>query len=372
MIHPQITKLAQNLITYSIDLQKGEKVLLDLAPDSVELSKALMREIYAAGGQPYLNLENQEMLREWLTRADKDQIELEASFQKQRMEAMDAYIGIRARNNIFEMAGLNEGKMRLYNTCLQHPVHHEIRVKKTKWVVLRYPNQAMAQEAKMSTEAFEDFYFNVCNLDYAKMSKAMDPLQAMLNKGDKIRIKAPGTDLSFSIKGVGAVKCDGHRNIPDGEVYTAPVKDSAEGGISYNFPSSYQGQVYENICLEFSKGKIVKAKAGNKSDAINKIFDTDEGARYIGEFAFGLHPHIKTPINDILFDEKINGSFHFTPGACYDEAYNGNTSAIHWDLVMGLRKEFGGGEIYLDDMLIQKDGRFCIEPLMALNAENLL
>lgn len=372
MKNPNMETLAKNLVGYSISVQPGEKVLLDLGPKEPEIAKALVRAVYAAGGKPFLTYENQEVMREWLTQADADQIRLEAAFEKMRMEAMDCYIAIRAKDNIYELSGVPEEKMRLYNTLLLEPVHHEIRVAKTKWVVLRYPNHAMAQEAKMSTEAFEEFYYKVCNLDYAKMSVAMDPLHRLLSESDRVRISAPGTELSFSIKGIGAVKCDGHCNIPDGEVYTAPVIDSVEGEIRYNLPSSYQGQVFENVHFVFEKGKIVHATAGPKTEALNKILDTDPGARYIGEFAFGLNPHILWPINDILFDEKIAGSFHFTPGACYADAYNGNKSAVHWDLVMSLRPEAGGGEIYLDDRLIHKDGRFCIKELEALNPENLV
>lgn len=372
MLHPEITRLAHTLVNYSMEVQEGERVLLDFAVDESDLSKALIREVYAAGGLPFLTLESPLLLREWLQKATAEQIEAEAAFQKSRMAEMDCYLGLRARNNIYELAGLDEEKLRLYNTLLVHPVHHEIRVAKTKWVVLRYPNAAMAQEAKMSTSEFTQFYYRVCNLDYPKMSRAMDPLHQLLEQGKEVHILAPDTDLRFSIEGIPAVKCDGHRNIPDGEVYTAPVKDSVEGHIRYNLPSAYQGQVFENIYLEFSRGKIIKAEAGEKTAALNKIFDTDPGARYIGEFAFGLNPHILRPINDILFDEKITGSFHFTPGASYAEAYNGNSSAIHWDLVMGMREEFGGGEIYLDGQLIQKDGRFCIEALLPLNPENLL
>jgi aminopeptidase len=241
------------------------------------------------------------------------------------------------------------------------------RVPKTKWVILRYPNDSMAQEAGMSTAAFRDFYFSVCNFDYAKMSAAMGPLQKLMNDTDRVEIKSPHTDLRFSIKDIAAIKCDGKCNIPDGEVYTAPVRDSVEGEITFNTPSLHDGQSFENIRLIFKRGKIIRAEAGAKTEALNTVLDTDEGARYIGEFALGLHPCIKEPINDILFDEKICGSFHFTPGACYDDASNGNKSAVHWDLVNIMRKEYGGGEIYFDGKLITKDGIFVLPELEALN-----
>lgn len=222
----------------------------------------------------------------------------------------------------------------------------------------------------MSTEAFEDFYFNVCNLDYSKMSRAMNPLVELMNKTDQVKIVGPGTNLTFSIKGIPTIKCDGERNIPDGEVYTAPIKDSVNGYISYNTPTIYQGFTYENIRFKFVNGQIVEATA-NDTEKINKVLDTDEGARFIGEFALGLNPYINKAIKDTLFDEKITGSFHLTPGNSYDECPNGNQSAIHWDLVCIQTPEYGGGEIYFDGVLVRKDGRFILPELQALNPEHL-
>ena len=258
----------------------------------------------------------------------------------------------------------------LYDTYYQTPVHHGIRVPKTRWVILRYPNAAMAQLAGMSVEKFEDFYFQVCNLDYSKMNAAMEALTGYMERTDNVRITGPGTDLSFSIRGIPAIPCAGNMNIPDGEVYTAPVRESVNGTITYNAPSLYNGFTYDNICLEFENGRIVKA-AANDTERINEVFDTDQGARYIGEFAIGVNPYILEPMKDILFDEKIQGSIHFTPGNCYQEAPNGNESAIHWDLVLIQRPEYGGGEIYFDDVLVRKDGRFVVQELECLNPENL-
>jgi aminopeptidase len=202
------------------------------------------------------------------------------------------------------------------------------------------------------------------------MSKAMDPLQELMEKTDIVRIVGPGTELEFSIKGLPAIKCDGKMNIPDGELFTAPVRDSVNGRLAYNTPAVYQGFTYENIVLEFKNGKIVKATA-NDDLRINKILDTDEGARYIGEFSFGLNPFIEKPMKDTLFDEKIKGSIHLTPGNAYDECDNGNRSAIHWDLVYIQRPEYGGGEIWFDDVLIRKDGLFVLPELECLNPQSL-
>ncbi|MCL7747837.1 aminopeptidase [Halalkalibacter alkaliphilus] len=370
MRDPRIQTLAKNLITYSVELKKGEKVLIENFGLQRELVTALVQEAYLAGGLPFVLLKDHQVDRSLLMGAQEEQLEMMATFEAQVMSEMDAYIGLRAGDNISELSDVPNDKMALHGKTVGTKVHREIRVPKTKWVVLRYPSSSMAQLANTSTEAFEDFYFNVCNLDYSKMDEAMDSLVALLNRTDKVQLKGPGTDLTFSVKNIPSIKCAGKRNIPDGEVYTAPVRNSVNGTITYNTPSPYQGFTFENISFTFENGKIVKASA-NDSERINKILDTDEGARFIGEFAIGVNPYIQHPMKDILFDEKIDGSFHFTPGQCYEEASNGNSSSIHWDIVMIQRPEYGGGEIYFDDVLIRKDGRFVVPELEALNPENL-
>ncbi|MEE6130683.1 aminopeptidase [Priestia aryabhattai] len=370
MKDPRIQTLAHNLINYSVRLQKGEKVLIENFGLQRELVTALVNEAYAAGGYPFVLLKDHTVDRALLQGAQEEQYSMMADFEANVMKQMDAYIGLRSGSNIFEQSDVPGDKMRIHGNTIGKKVHRDIRVPKTKWVVLRYPNDAMAQLAKMSTEAFEDFYFDVCNLDYSKMSKAMDALVDLMNRTDKVRLTGKGTDLTFSIKDIPAVKCAGEMNIPDGEVYTAPVRDSVNGTIAYNTPSPYQGFTFENVTLTFENGKIVDATA-NDTERINEIFNTDEGARFVGEFAIGVNPYIQHPMQDILFDEKIDGSFHFTPGECYEDAYNGNKSNIHWDMVMIQRPEYGGGEIYFDDVLIRKDGLFVLEELKGLNPDNL-
>ncbi|KYG36370.1 aminopeptidase [Priestia endophytica] len=370
MKDPRIQQLAKNLIQYSVKLQKGEKILIENFGLQKELVTALVKEAYEAGGLPFVSLKDHTVDRSLLMGASAEQYELIAQFEANVMKEMDAYIGLRAGDNIFEQSDVPAEKMKIQGDTVGKKVHREIRVPKTKWVVLRYPTESMAQLSKMSKEAFEDFYFNVCNLDYGKMNKAMDALVELMNKTDKVQLIGKDTNLTFSIKDIPAVKCAGEMNIPDGEVFTAPVRDSVNGVITYNTPSPYQGFTFENVKLTFENGKIIDATA-NDTERINHIFDTDEGARFVGEFAIGVNPYIQHPMQDILFDEKIDGSFHFTPGECYEEAYNGNHSNIHWDMVMIQRPEYGGGEIYFDDVLIRKDGRFAIKELEALNPENL-
>lgn len=370
MKDPRVQTLAHNLINYSLSIKPNEKLLIETTGSETVLTKELIRETYKAGGIPFVTLKQPEITRLLLENCSQEQMEMTAHWEAARMGAMDAYIGLRAGDNSFEMSSVPPEKMQIYVKYWMEPVHHGIRVPKTKWVVLRYPNHAMAQLAGMSTDSFEDFYFNVCNLDYQKMSKAMDPLVDLLEKTDRVQITGPDTDLTFSVKGIPAIKCDGHLNIPDGEVYTAPVRDSVNGRISFNTSSVYQGFTFEKICFEFKDGKIVKASA-NDPDKINHVLDTDEGARFIGEFAIGVNPYILNPMQDTLFDEKIMGSFHFTPGSCYQDADNGNNSAIHWDLVCIQRPEYGGGQIFFDGRLIRDGGRFVIDELQSLNPEEL-
>ena len=370
MRDPRIQKLAENLVGYSIDMQPGENVLVEMIGSERDLLNAIIEEVSKRGGRPFVQLTDKTVQRAMLMNASEEQLKLWAELDLQRMKQMDCYIGIRAGENVNDLADVPEENMKLYNSLYSHPVHSEERVKRTKWVVLRYPNASMAQLANTSTEAFENFYFDVCNLDYSKMDRAQDPLAELMRKTDKVRITGPGTDLTFSIKGIGAEKCSGQKNIPDGEVYTAPVRDSVNGTISYNTPTLYNGITFENIKFRFENGKIVEASSSDTA-RLNEILDSDEGARYIGEFAIGFNPYILHPMKDILFDEKIAGSIHFTPGQAYDVTDNGNTSSIHWDLVLIQRPEYGGGEIYFDDVLIRKDGLFVIPELEGLNPEKL-
>ena len=368
----RIITLARNLVEYSMKVKSGDKVYVHYIGDTTRpLARAIIKEVYQAGGIPFPHYTDNQVLRETLLHCTKEQLQLMAKIDGEEMDQMDCYVAIRGADNVAELSDVPAEKMKLYELYYATPVHHERRVKNTRWVVLRYPNNAMAQLSNTSLEAFEDFYFDVCTLDYSKMAKAMEALVDYMNKTDKVRIVGPGTDLSFSIKGISAIPCPGTMNIPDGEVYTAPVKDSVNGVLTYNTPSPYQGFIFENIRLEFKDGKIIQATA-NDTKRINEVFDTDAGARYIGEFAIGVNPYITKPMKDILFDEKIMGSFHFTPGNCYEDAWNGNESSIHWDLVNIQTKEWGGGEIYFDNVLIRKDGLFIVEELKALNPENLL
>lgn len=361
----RINQLAQQLVQFSTNLQKGEKVLIDVTEVPDEVGIALIREARKVGAIPFLKVSHAKLNREMLMGATEEQYAAIAQHQLEEMKDMDAYIALRGSQNITESSDVPATNMETAMKQLR-PVQ-DMRVKNTKWCVLRWPTPSMAQQAGMSTEAFENFYFDVCLQDYAAMLENSKALVDLMNATDEVHIKGNGTDLTFSIKDIPSVECCGNHNIPDGEVFTAPVRDSVNGVLAYNAPTIYQGIAFDNITLEFKDGKIVKADAGSKTDALNKILDSDEGARYIGEFALGFNSVIKEPMRDILFDEKIAGSFHFTPGQAYEDTDNGNRSQVHWDMVCIQREEWGGGEIYFDGELIRKDGVFLPEQLQALN-----
>jgi aminopeptidase len=361
---PRFDKLAQVLVNYSIGLQPKENVLIEAFDVPDEMTIALIRAVREARGTPFAQIQRSRVSRALALDATESQLTLAANHELSRMKKMHAYIAIRGSDNITELSDVPVGQLKLLAKKMR-PVQDQ-RVKKTKWVVLRWPSPSMAQLASMSTEAFENFYFDVCTLDYRKLQPGMKALKKLFEKTDRVEIRGPGTDLRFSIKGIPAIICGGDRNIPDGEVFTAPVRDSVEGHITFNAPTIYQGTGFDGIRLEFRHGKIVKA-TGNETEKLNRILDSDAGARYIGEFSLGFNPYILRPMRDILFDEKIAGSFHFTPGQAYEEADNGNRSQVHWDMVNIQRPDYGGGEILFDGRLIRRDGDFLPKNLQSLN-----
>ena len=357
-------KLAKLLVEYSTRLKRGETVLIEAFDVPDEMTIALIRATRKAGAIPFTQIQRAQISREVALKANERQLNLIAIHELARMKKMDAYIALRGSNNITELSDVPAEQMKLVARKMR-PVQDQ-RVQKTRWVVLRWPTPSMAQLAGMSTEAFEDFYFEVCTLDYRKLQPGMKALKALMGKTDRVEIKGPGTDLRFSMKGIPAIICGGDRNIPDGEVFSCPIKDSVQGHVTFNAPTIYQSIGFDGIRLEFRDGKIVDATS-NQTEKLNKILDSDPGARHIGEFSLGFNPHILHPMRDILFDEKIAGSFHFTPGQAYEEADNGNRSQVHWDMVNIQRPDYGGGEIYFDGKLIRRDGEFLPKQLRSLN-----
>lgn len=370
MEDPRIRKFAHVIINNAIKLQEGEKILIELHGKETHFLKALVEEAYKAGGKPFVHIFDYEVEGALIAGSSEEHMAEIASYELARMKDMDAYVDIRATENVSAWSHVPDEKNGYYRKHYWGPIHLDERCSNTRWTVLRYPNHAMAQLAGMSTEEYEKFYFDACLADYDRLKDAMENLRLLLGKTDKVHIVSPGTDITFSVNGMPCHSTYGTHNIPDGEVYTAPVKDSINGYITYNTPSPYDGFVHYNVYLEFKDGKIVNASS-NSNERLNKIFDIDEGARYVGEFAIGTNPYITRAIGDILFDEKITGSFHLTPGNSYDTADNGNHSSVHWDLIQIQTPEYGGGEIYFDDVLIRKDGIFVLPELECLNPENL-
>ena len=367
---PRYSKLAKTLCGHSAKIAQGEHVLLDLSETPAEMAEALIAEISARGAYPHAEISNPRISRALALAATPERLAVAAECALEKIKKMDAYIAIRGAANIFENSDVPQANMAKIAAAMKPAV--DWRVNKTKWVVLRWPTPAMAQQAQMSSEAFEDFYFRVCTMDYGRMEEGMEAARRLMESADKVHITGPGTDLGFSIKSMPAIPCGGQYNIPDGEIFTAPVRDSVEGTVSYNAPTVYNGISFDTITLTFEKGKIVDASAGAKTAALKKILSSDEGASYIGEFAMGFNPHITSPMRDILFDEKIAGSFHFTPGQAYENADNGNRSRIHWDMVCIQTPEWGGGEISFDGKVVRRDGLFVGEGIEKLNPQYLV
>ncbi len=368
MMDPRIVKLAENLLNHSVGLQEKENLLIEVRGEGHALAKELVKQAYAKGAYPHVRIVHPGIQRELMMGASEERAAFVKKWEEPMFRDMQAWIVINGATNDSELSDVPVDRLRAHRNVMQ-PMSDYI-VTNLRWNLLNYPTPGMAQSANMSSEAFEDFYFDVCSMDYEKMHQAFLPLQELMNRTDEVRLVGPGTDLVFSIKGIPNVICSGKRNIPDGEIYTAPVRDSVNGTITFNVPTSYNGTKFENVRLTLENGKIVEATANN-TKRLNEILDSDEGARYIGEFAIAANPYILHPMNDILFDEKIAGSIHFTPGRAYETADNGNRSQVHWDMVNIQRPEYGGGEIWFDGVLIRKDGLFVQESLAGLNPENL-
>lgn len=366
MFDKRLKQLADQLITYSVSLKAGEHVLITSAPAGAPLVKELVRSAYAVGAYPHVQLSDPEISKEIMLGLQPEQAAAMIRYDHGRVEEMDATISVGATLNPYEDAAVPREKREVMR--LAGVEQEKIKKKKeiSRWSVCIYPTAYYANCAGMSLDDFEDYYFSVCCMDYRRFGEAMEKLRALLEKADQVRIEAPGTELAFSIKGINKRVSAGDRNVPDGEVYTAPVRESINGKVAFNVPSLFQGKRFENISLVFRDGKAVEAH-GTPEKALNDILDTDPGARYTGEFAFGVNPRLDVPIGLTLFDEKINGSFHIAMGNGLDVVDNGNRSAIHWDLVSMHTPEMGGGSIYVDGILIRKDGRFVLPELEELN-----
>ncbi|CAN1563752.1 AmpS Leucyl aminopeptidase (aminopeptidase T) [Fimbriimonadaceae bacterium] len=372
MFDARVTRLADLVCRHSVQLSADDCVLIHAFDVPSDIIAEFVRVAQAQSAKVLVRSESNPIRRQMLHGMTVENAQLIAKLEKFEMEHATAYIALRGADNAFELSDVPGTQTAMWQREYATPVIFETRIPKTKWAVLRWPNPSVAQQASMSSKAFEDFYFDACTVDYIRMAEAVKPLVDLMNRTDRVRVISPGTDFSFSIKGIGCVPCTGERNIPDGECFTAPVKDSVNGTVQFNTSSLYQGMEFKDIRYEIKDGKIIDASAGGNTEKLNEILDTDEGARYFGEWSLGFNPKVLHPIKDTLFDEKIAGSLHFTPGNAYDPpGGNGNKSAVHWDTVLIQRAEYGGGEIWFDDVLIRKDGIFVVPDLLGLNPENL-
>lgn len=362
----KILKLSETIVNYSINVQKNERVLITtqgLVP--ADLVKALIKDINSREGIANVKIIDEEIWTLLLENTNEERINLLKKILDFEVHNYDSFISIYYNTNDYEEKNVDADIRKKLGAETRELSN--IRTNKRKWVLLQYPSELDAYKAKMKIDEFREFSFDVMCVDYALMAENIKPLKELIEKTDKVRITAKDTDLTFSIKDIGAIPCCGNFNIPDGEIFTAPVKDSVNGVITFNTPSPYRGMVYNQVQLTFENGKIVKATSLDDDTQLNRIFDTDGGSRYLGEFAFGLNPLINYPMMDILFDEKINGSIHLAVGSCYEEATNGNDSSVHWDLVLIQREEYGGGNIYFDDVLVRENGKFVLPELEKLN-----
>ncbi len=369
---PRIDRLAGVLLRHSLALAPGDIFQINAPFAAKPLVTAIYREAARIGVFPILRWQDDEIGRMATELLSPDDVAserflaLNAGWEMARWQDIAANLTIRGPENDQENSQVPRAKIQMAAKAGE-PLQRLI-IDERRWVLFYWPTPAQAQKASLSSDAYLDFVLDVSLVDYERLLAAEKSLAQRMETADQVHIVAPGTDLNFSIRGMPAICCCGRRNVPDGEVYTAPLRESANGRITYNVPSTMWGKTYEQISLTFENGRIREATCGRGDAAeLTRIFDTDEGARYIGEFSFGVNPMIRKPTGSTLFDEKITGSIHLTPGNAYAKADNGNKSLIHWDLIQIQRSDYGGGEIWFDGELIRQDGLFVPRELQGLN-----
>lgn len=365
-MNEKLEKLSETIVNYSLKVKENDRVLITCYTERPKpLVKLLIQKIAQKNAIPFVRMVDPELEAYLLIHTGTNRVGEIAKRATFDVDNYDCFINIRYNTNDYEDKNVTS-EIRSQIGEVKKESDYK-RINERRWVLLNYPSHLDAYKAALPNDDFYKYAMEVMTVDYSEMYAMIEPLKKLMENTKEVRIISPGTDISFSIEGMPVVPCCGESNIPDGEIFTAPIRDSVNGVITYNTPSPYEGNVYQNISLTFENGRIVKATSEMNSEALQKIFDTDEGAHYIGEFSLGLNPKILHPMGDILYDEKIIGSIHFTPGSAYQDAYNGNDSKIHWDLVLIQRKEYGGGELYFDHTLIRKDGLFVLPKLQHLN-----
>lgn len=372
MDQTDLRALAQQFMQNIVQVKKLENIWIEhLGPKAKVLAEACAAKVLEIGGFPFIVDSGSTALAKEISGLSADGILSRGSEKLSQMKRMQGYIRIKddadeAKNT------LPRETLQLYQLAMSEMIDY--RVNNTRWLVVAAPTEEFAADLGMDFDEFKGFYRNVCLLDYSKMADAAKPLKRIMAEGKSVRIVSPNqeTDLTFSIDAIDAVSCTGKRNIPDGECFTAPIKESVNGSILFG-PSRYKWQYFSFIKLNFDNGRIVTAESENdeRTSVLNAMLNIDDGARFVGEFAISFNPYVRHPTGNILFDEKIDGSIHMAMGKCYDQAPNGVVSANHWDMVQIHRPEYGGGEIWIDNQLIRKDGVFVSPELKLLNPENL-
>ncbi len=356
MSDPRWEQLADVLVNYSTAARPGEKVQITMMEvETFPLARAVYAAAVKAGALPNVEFQSAYLERDLMRYGDKEQLDWIPEMSAYGMEWADVYIGLRGARNPHEFTGIAPDKITAHKRALGKV--SAMRNELTRWVLVRVPNESFAQQAETSLDEMMDFFFNATLRDWAKEAERYTELQKFFQAAEKVRIAGNDTDLTFSTKGRIYVVADGKLNMPDGEIFTAPVDDSAEGYITFEFPGVYVGQRVEGIYLEFSKGEVVKASARSNEELLHQLLAMDEGAKRIGEFGVGTNFGINRFCYDILYDEKIGGTVHLALGRAYHECNGVNDSALHWDIVKDLRRQ---GEIYLDGKKVFENGKFLV------------
>lgn len=367
MIDIRLARLADTIIDYSLNIQPGERVLIESSKNCSEMLKYMIRKIADRGAIPLVQLNETTLRASLITNGSVEQFKLMEKHQRSILSDVDVYINMLDSDNSFDMSSVPSDKRKIYQEYYFKPINFEIIIPNKRWITVEYPSVAAANRFCMNSNEFEDYFFKAVNCDYADLSRKMNKLKELMDKTKSIKISALETEFYLETGGNPAAICDGKINIPDGEIFLGPKPDSASGEIKFNTPSKYMGSIFNDLKLTFVNGKLIKAITSSNQKKLDEIVNTDEGSRFIGEFAIGTNSSITVPTNNIIFDEKICGSFHIALGASHHLSDNGNVSAIHWDIVQMLTKKYGGGSIYFDNELIQKDGIFVTEELKQLN-----
>ena len=353
MIDSKIIRLADILTKHSIRIKQGDIIELSFGTEAVPLALECYKNILRKGAFPVIRCVPSGFSYAYYRNAKEEQLTktpVIAMFEAQKAAGS---ISIGAPLNTRELTNIDPKKMAMRSKAVK-PVT-EVYLKKNNWVICEYPTHSLAQDADMSLEEFSDFVFKATNINYKDLSKKQTKLKKILDKAKEVKILAPDTELTFSLAGRKSIKCDGKRNVPDGEVFIAPVEKSTEGYIAYSYPAIKGGREVDGIRLEFKKGKVVKATATKNEEYLKQMINVDKGAKYLGEFGVGMNYNITKFVKQILFDEKIGGTIHLALGMAYKEGGGKNESAIHWDMIKDLRH---GGSIYIDGKCIQRNGKF--------------